>query len=294
MDSAALRTFVVAARAGSFRRAAALRYLSQATVTQQIQRLEAELGVLLFDRSGRSVRLSAAGERFLPRAERVLRELAQAGADLALGRGAPLRIAAAPHIARVFLPPLLSRARSLGGEWSLAVFPSTEVPDAVRSGAADIGFARFRPLPQDLQARFLYEDDLVLVVAHDGLDLDREPPDAEDLLQRLPLFTYGPGATWVAVEESLRRVQLPLPRPMHVEQVDIAKQFALGGFGLAILPRAAVRAELAYGSALAVPLPGVVLPKDGVYAMLPLEPAPAAQAFAADAAAWLGRRATER
>ena len=76
---------------------------------------------------------------------------------------------------------------------------------AVREGAADIGLARFRPLPPDVQSRFLYEDALLLIAAHDGLDLEREPPDAADLLARLPLFTYGPAATWIAVEEALRR-----------------------------------------------------------------------------------------
>ncbi|MDA8344489.1 MAG: LysR family transcriptional regulator [Thermaerobacter sp.] len=290
MDTTALRTFVVAARAGSFRRAAALRYLSQATVTQQIQRLEAELGTPLFDRSGRAVRLSAAGSAFLPRAERVLRELAAAQADLGEGRPAPLRIAAAPHIARVFLPSLLARAAA-PERWALSVLSSTDVPEAVRTGEADVGLARFRPLPLDLQSIFLYEDDLLLITAHDGLDLDREPPDPADLLGRLPLFTYGPGATWIAVEEALRRAGLPAPRLMHVAQIDIAKQFVLGGFGVAILPNAAVRTELAFGSVLAVPLLGIALPKDGVYAILPAEPSPAAQQFVQRAGTWfLGRR----
>lgn len=298
MDTSALRTFVIAARAGSFRRTAALRYLSQATVTQQIQRLEAELGVSLFERGGRGVRLSAAGSAFLPRAERVLREVGAAQADFAAvqdGSLAPLRVAASPHISRVFLPSLLARLDAMqSAPWSLFVLPSLEVPEAVRAGEADVGLARFRPLPAHLQSVFLFEDDLLLLSAHDGLDLEREPPDAADILERLPLFTYGPDATWVAVEEVLRRGGLHALRRMHVAQVDIAKQFMLSGFGAAILPREAIRSELAFGSAIEVPLTGLELPKDGVYAILPGEPAPAAQQFVAHAQAWLRTRRARR
>ncbi len=293
MDTSALRTFVIAARTESFRRTAALRYLSQATVTQQIKRLEAELGTALFDRRGRTVRLSAAGRAFLPRAERVLRELSAAVAEGPRGGAALLRIASSPHVARVFLAGLLAREAPPQG-WTLSVLPSDDVPQAVRAGDADIGFARFRPLPPDLQSRFLYEDDLLLIAAHDGLDLEREPPDAAELLARLPLFTYGPAATWVAVEEAVRRAGLPALRPMHVTQVDIAKQFALDGFGVAILPFAAVRQDLAFGSALAVPLPGVALPRDGVYAVLAQDPTPPAEQFAGRAAAWFSLRAAGR
>lgn len=293
MDTAALRTFVVAARAGSFRRAATLRYLSQSTVTQQMQRLEAELGTALFDRTGREVRLSAAGRAFLPRAERVLRELDAARSDAAQGVAMPLRIAAAPHIARVFLPALLF-AGAGGEDYSLFVRPSDEVPGAVLDGEADVGLARFRSLPPELQSRFLFEDQLLLIAAHDGLDLEREPPDPVDLLSRLPLFTYGPAATWIAVEEALRRAGLPQPRTMHVAQVDIAKQFALFGFGVAILPAAAVRQELAFGSALLVPLPGANLPTDAVYAVLPKEQSAAAERFTERAGAWFARRAAGR
>jgi len=289
MDTGALRTFVVAARCGSFRRAAALRYLSQSTVTQQMQRLELELGAELFERGGRNVRLSAAGALFLPRAERVLRELADAAGELVATGPGPLRISAAPHIARVFLPPLLAGGAACGA-FALSVLPSADIPEAVRAGQADIGLGRLRPLSLDLRSSCLVEDDLVLVAGQDGLDLEREPPDAAALLEKLPIFTYGPGATWVAVEEALRQMPLAGLRLMHVAQVDIAKQFVLAGFGLAVLPAAAVRGDLAFGRLLEMPLPGVALPKDGVYAILPQEPTAAAEAFVRKAGGWLRDR----
>lgn len=291
MDLTSLRTFVVAARTENFRRTAQLRFLSQATVTQQMQRLEAELGCSLFVRHGRQVRLSPAGVTFLARAERILGEVQAAASELQQaqgGHGAPLRIASAPHIARVYLPLLLARYRPGGAapDWSLKVVSSTDVPEEVLSSAADLGLARFRPLPPTLRADLLYEDGLVLVCAHDGLDLEREPPDAAELLARQPVFTYGPSATWIAVEEALRRSGLQPGRTMHVAQVDIARQFVLQGFGIAALPADAVRADLAYGRAVAVPLPGVQLPKDGVYAVTRSE---VALEFVSFARRWFAR-----
>ncbi|HYG56666.1 MAG TPA: LysR family transcriptional regulator, partial [Symbiobacteriaceae bacterium] len=67
-----LQTFVVTARLLSFRRAAEQLFLAQPTVTQHIRLLEAELRVQLFDRGGKRVRLTPAGERFLRYADKVL------------------------------------------------------------------------------------------------------------------------------------------------------------------------------------------------------------------------------
>jgi len=67
MDLHQLRTFVAIADAGGVARAAARLNLSQPAASRQIQVLEAELGVLLFDRIGRRVRLTSAGEDLLRR-----------------------------------------------------------------------------------------------------------------------------------------------------------------------------------------------------------------------------------
>lgn len=73
-----LRAFVAVAEAGQFTLAAARIHISQSALSALVKELEGELGVLLFDRHTRSVRLTAAGEQFLERAQRVLVELDQA------------------------------------------------------------------------------------------------------------------------------------------------------------------------------------------------------------------------
>src|ERR1700730_11244406 len=73
-----LRYFCAVARTGSFTRAAEQEHLAQPSLSQQVRKLEDELGTRLFDRLGRSVRLTSFGETFLPRAEAILRQVEDA------------------------------------------------------------------------------------------------------------------------------------------------------------------------------------------------------------------------
>jgi len=75
MELHQLRYFCAVADTRSFSRAAAQCHVAQPSLSQQILKLESELNVRLFDRLGRTIRLTSAGETFLPRARAVLREL---------------------------------------------------------------------------------------------------------------------------------------------------------------------------------------------------------------------------
>ena len=74
MKLAWVRGFVAVADAGGFAEAAEQLFTTQSTVSKQIQSLEKELGVTLFDRTGRKAALSPAGRALLPHARRLLRE----------------------------------------------------------------------------------------------------------------------------------------------------------------------------------------------------------------------------
>jgi LysR family hydrogen peroxide-inducible transcriptional activator len=71
MELHQLRYFCAVAETGSFSRAAEQSHISQPSLSQQILKLEDELGARLFDRLGRSVRLTELGKTFLPRARAV-------------------------------------------------------------------------------------------------------------------------------------------------------------------------------------------------------------------------------
>jgi LysR family transcriptional regulator, hydrogen peroxide-inducible genes activator len=111
MELHQLRYFCAVAETGSFSRAAEQSHVAQPSLSQQILKLEDELGARLFDRLGRSVRLTDLGKAFLPRARAVLRELEAARGDVVERKDSvagPLTVGVIPTIAPYFLPPQLT------------------------------------------------------------------------------------------------------------------------------------------------------------------------------------------
>jgi LysR family transcriptional regulator, hydrogen peroxide-inducible genes activator len=111
MELHQLRYFCAVAETGSFSRAAEQSHVAQPSLSQQILKLEDELGARLFDRLSRSVRLTDLGKAFLPRARAVLRELEAAKGDVVERKesvAGPLTVGVIPTIAPYFLPPQLT------------------------------------------------------------------------------------------------------------------------------------------------------------------------------------------
>ena len=117
-----LRTFVAIADAGGVHRAAARLHLSQPAVSRQIQTLEADLGVPLFDRIGRRVQLTSEGEDLLRRSRRLLAEaesFAAHASALKKGDAGILRVGATPMVIESTLAHFITSFR--------AIFPNVEV-----------------------------------------------------------------------------------------------------------------------------------------------------------------------
>jgi LysR family transcriptional regulator, hydrogen peroxide-inducible genes activator len=111
MELHQLRYFCAIVDAGSFSGAARQTHVSQPSLSQQIRKLEDELGARLFDRLGRSVRLTEIGQTFLPRARAVLREVEAARGDLAHQKdsmGGTIAVGVIPTVAPYFLPSHLT------------------------------------------------------------------------------------------------------------------------------------------------------------------------------------------
>jgi LysR family hydrogen peroxide-inducible transcriptional activator len=111
MELHQLRYFCAVADNGSFSRAAEKCHVSQPSLSQQVQKLESELGGRLFDRLGRSVRLTDLGEVFLPRARSVLHELSSAKDELTerlQSEAGPVVVGAIPTVAPYWLAQRLA------------------------------------------------------------------------------------------------------------------------------------------------------------------------------------------
>jgi LysR family hydrogen peroxide-inducible transcriptional activator len=111
MEFHQLRYFCAIADTGSFTRAARQAHVSQPSLSQQIRKLEDELGARLIDRLGRKVQLTELGRLFLPRARAVLREVEAARGDVVKRKSSisgPISVGVIPTIAPYFLPPILA------------------------------------------------------------------------------------------------------------------------------------------------------------------------------------------
>jgi len=110
MEVHQLRYFCAVARYGTFTRASEIEHVAQPSLSQQILKLEAELGSKLFDRLPRSAKLTVFGQTFLPKAERILRELEEAKTELLEMSGdekGDVVVGIIPTIGAYLLPKLL-------------------------------------------------------------------------------------------------------------------------------------------------------------------------------------------
>jgi DNA-binding transcriptional LysR family regulator len=147
MNERQLEYVVAIVETGSFTAAAERCHTAQSALSHQIARLERHLGVRLFDRTSRSVRLTEAGQALLPVARRILTDLTEVRAELrsidGLVRG-PLRIGATQTAVRVLdlLQLLADYDKGYPDvELTVTIGPGYELTGGVRSGELDIAFA---------------------------------------------------------------------------------------------------------------------------------------------------------
>ena len=149
MEIGRLEAFVRVAQLRSFSKAADALYLTQPTVTARIQALERELGEPLFERMGRTIRLTDAGAGFLPHAQRALQSLVE-GKDALVSlrdvQHGTLAIGTAPTVGTYVLPGLLERfgTRFPGVEITIRTGRSEEVMAMVLADEVQVGL---RTLP---------------------------------------------------------------------------------------------------------------------------------------------------
>ena len=167
-----LRYFLAVAETAHFTRAANRLHITQPTLSHQIRQLEEQLNLALFDRIGRRIKLTAAGELFLPHARRVLRELDDAQAALgdlhALKRG-QLKVGIMQTVNACVIPEIISRfsAAYPGVRVSCSDLAGEEIESGLESGKLDLGISFLPPTRSTLEGEHLFTEDLVLVAPAD-------------------------------------------------------------------------------------------------------------------------------
>lgn len=196
MDLETIETFVVVAEELHFGRAGQRRHLAQQAVSQQIKRLEAELGVELFHRTTRRVELTQAGLAF----ESDARELLQQAADMrrrvtsiAVGEQGRCRIGYDPTIVTSVLPHVLDRCRTVAGgvDTALEEVCPPDLERRLQSGRLDICVAGPAVDLEGLDFAVLHIDHPVLVVPAGHPLADAEVVDLADLASE-PFVAFDP------------------------------------------------------------------------------------------------------
>ncbi len=161
--------FLAVAEHLSFTRAALALHVSQPALSQQIRQLEDHLGAPLFDRSGRTVRLTDAGEVYLDYARRTLLGLEEgkrAIHDVADLRRGLLRIAVTPTFTSWLIGPLLAAFHQHYPDITVSVreMPQERIEEGLNAGELDAGIGFEGVYAQEIEAQTLLTEKLVLVV----------------------------------------------------------------------------------------------------------------------------------
>jgi DNA-binding transcriptional LysR family regulator len=267
MDQNQLRAFLKVAELRNFTQAADALYFSQPAVTQQIQALEREVGERLFERRGRRVTLTPAGEAFYPfvsRALALLEEGQAAVGEVRAGLTGRVTLAAGPTTTIFTLPPVLALFRQSCPRVQLLVQTGTsrEVTERVIDGRADVGIVTTVYEREELEHIPLFQDEILFVV-RGGHPLAVAPPaEGRETLAALvaePFILFPPGTGFRAYVEQWFAMRGMAPRvTMELDSVEAVKALAEAGLGAAAVPRVALREELAAGRLAPVLLPGEV------------------------------------
>lgn len=241
-EMADLTAFVVVAEERSFTKAAAKLGMSQSSLSQIVRRVEERLGLRLLTRTTRSVAPTEAGERLLRTLVPALEELDSSLAALSAQQDRPsgtIRITSVEHAAKTVIWPALKKL--------LPAYPEIEVEISLDYGLVDIVAERFdagvrlgEQVDKDMIAVRIAPDMPMAVVAAPSY-LSRHPPPRtpQQLIDHaclnLRVRTFAGFFPWAFAKRG-REVKVHVEGPLVFNTIDLIRDAAIEGFGLAYLP----------------------------------------------------------
>lgn len=250
MDIDQLASFLAIAKHRSFRRAAEARYLAQPSLSEQIRRLEAELGVQLFDRSRRPIQLTEPGRALLPRAESILAAIVEARSavrDFDANNGGAVSVGAMQYLVQLELPELLAefQEKNPHSELRLRVGNTGDVRKMLLDRQIDVAILHSEgiSLPKRYAMNELRTERLVLIAAFSSPLARRAEISWRDLADE-PFVVFREGAS---IQEALMTAAAAagfVPKATF-ESSDMVTAVALvaRSLGVALVPESLARRE---------------------------------------------------
>src|ERR1700761_5421186 len=217
MEIRQLRYLCAIAQHGSFRKASAALFIAQPALSQQILKLECEIGVKLFNRAKRPVELTAAGEAFMPRARQILSDLEIAAAEAREFAGefrGKVAIGLLQYLTRLELPDLLMKfgEQHPAVQLHLKLGNSAQLRDLLLADSVEaaVAHADGLDLPPQYAVETLREEELVVILGRKHPLANRGRVTVQDL-EHLPFILFEDAAHMEqALRQSLAQPELEL------------------------------------------------------------------------------------
>ena len=243
MDISALQAFIAVAESGSFSRAAERIFLTQPAISKRIAALEQDIGARLFDRVGRKIHLTPAGEALLLRTRAVLSELEDIKRDITNLSGTiagELSVATSHHIGLHRLPGPLKRFHETYTQvrLNLHFMDSEKACNAVARGELELAVVTLPPSADPpLRVEKIWDDPLDIVVSRSHPLAQAKRVQAAMLLD-YPAILPGLGTyTREIILNSFGPLRDRIQVGMATNYLEVLKMLAAIGLGWSALPR---------------------------------------------------------
>lgn len=253
MELRQLITFCKVIKAKSYSKAAEELGYAQSTITTQMQLLEKELGVKLFDRIGRNMELTSKGLTFLEYAEKIINlsdEAKEAVADKDNPKGI-LRIGVVESLCTIKLPELLKyyHMKYPEVEVIIRIATSSDLQNMLRNNDVDLIFTLGKFIEdEDFFSSMCYEEEMGLLASSLNKLKDQKNLKLEDIVDESFVLTEK-GCSYRSVfEEMFHRENLKPRLALEIGSIETIKSFVMNNLGVTLLPVMTVENELKNGS----------------------------------------------
>ncbi|KAF0814498.1 HTH-type transcriptional regulator DmlR [Andreprevotia sp. IGB-42] len=267
-----LQLFIRAANSGNFSSAARQLQLTPAAASAAIKRLELALQVRLFERSTRSLRLTAAGALFRDHCERALAVLAEGEAQLQAGQqqlAGDIHLAAPSDLTRAVLSPWLDEFLALHPQLRVVLHVSDALHDLLRD-TVDLALRYGDMQDTGLVARKLCGSRQIACAAPAYIARHGSPANPAELAGHncLTFYTGGRPATAWTFSDGKKAITVPVSGNRCADDSALVRQWALEGAGIVYKSALDVAPDIAAGRLLAL-LPGYLGDAVSLFAVYP-------------------------
>jgi LysR family transcriptional regulator, transcriptional activator of the cysJI operon len=254
-----LKLFYLAAKHGSLSAAAEALCITQPAITKGIQRLQDHYEIKLFNRFGKKMALTDAGEALFGIAESIFELENQAEEslrDFQQRKRGFIRILSSESFGSYYLPYIIDRFCMTYPKMRISVdlLPTELIVEKTAALASDIGFISYPVSHAKLLSREILEDSYQIIVSP-GHPLAEKPLIEPQDLQGHCLIVHEQGsAPRRSIEEYLQRHRIRVSMPLELSNNEAIKTAVEEGIGVAVVTRRVVSKELATGKLRAIPL----------------------------------------